>query len=650
MKKIKQFVAGCATLALAAAGITTLAPSAQAAALPSPDYVFQAWNDSFLVQANGETYYTNQLKSIGTQRSGSWIAALNIQVAQDVYERTHSAADRQRVRDLIGTFLKYEGTNWTSWATWNDDLAWMITTVVRGYLATGDQSLLNLAADQWNKTYNRGWTGDGGGGIWEEMNSKYSKCSLSNNPMVSTAVSLYQVTGDGAYLTKATAIYDWVKSKLVNATTGVVNECIAFPNGPGGPTELQASDNAYNAGSFIEAADFLYRVTGNAGYRADAQRTADHFLNTVPIVSNNAGRGSSYQYWLFKGISDFCTDTNTCGRYDAYMRSNAAQAWRMRNGANLTWNEWTKPTNEANPDAFEMNGMVGLFQVLPTSDPSPFSGSYKLENVASGMSLGVQGGSTANAAPIVQNPDNGSTSASWTFELRTNGYYQIKNAGSGQVLNVAGESGKLGAAIVQWPAGNLSAGNDLWMPVANPDGTWSFYNRNSKLALDDPAGSTAAGTQFAQWAPNDSAGQKFRVVSRATGGGPFDGSGPVRSGVAGKCLDVNAGSNADGTAVQMWGCNGTAAQSWKVNSDGTLRALGKCLDVAGYGTANGTPVTLWDCTGGDNQQWQPYNGGYRNPLSGRCLDDPGSSSTDGTRVALWDCNGTAGQRWSLPGA
>ena len=657
MKRLNRLLAGCATVVLAATSMSTIAPAAQAAAspaqaaaLPSPDTVFQAWNDNFLVQANGETYYTNQLKSQGTARAGTWIAALDIQVAQDVYERTRNAADRQRVQDLIATFLKYEGTDWTSWDTWNDDVAWMITTVLRGYQETGDTSLLNLATDQWNKTYDRGWTGDGGGGIWEEMNSKFSKCSLSNNPMISTAVSLYLITGDGNYLTKAQAIYDWVKKNIVNGSTGVVNECIAFPNGPGGATELQASDNAYNAGSFIEAADNLYRVTSNTMYRDDAQRTADHFLNTVPIVANNGGRGSSYQYWLFKGISDFCTDANLCSRYDAYMRSNATQAWNMRNSANLTWNDWTKPTNESNPDAFEMEGMVGLFQVLPNTDPSPFSGNYKIENVTSGLSLGVQGGSTANAAPIVQNPDDGSAGASWSFVPESNGYYEIKNANSGQLLNVSAGSGALGAVVVQWPAGGTSSGNDQWKPVANSDGTWSFYNRNSTLALDDPAGSTTAGTQFAQWSPNDSGNQRFRLVSRATGSSPTDGSGPVRSGITGKCLDVNAGSSANGTAVQLWSCNGTAGQSWKVNSDGTLRALGKCLDASGFGTANGTLLALWDCNGGDNQQWQAYQGGYRNPLSGRCLDDPGASSTDGTQVALWDCNGAPNQVWSLPGA
>ncbi|MEU3510227.1 ricin-type beta-trefoil lectin domain protein [Streptomyces longwoodensis] len=126
--------------------------------------------------------------------------------------------------------------------------------------------------------------------------------------------------------------------------------------------------------------------------------------------------------------------------------------------------------------------------------------------------------------------------------------------------------------------------------------------------------------------------------------------GPVRSGVAGKCLDVNTGSSVNGTAAQIWSCNNTGAQSWTASSDGTLRALGKCLDIYGAATANGSKAEIWDCNGGANQQWQPYNGGYRNPASGRCLDDPGASSTDGTQLVIWDCNGAANQRWSAPGA
>lgn len=127
---------------------------------------------------------------------------------------------------------------------------------------------------------------------------------------------------------------------------------------------------------------------------------------------------------------------------------------------------------------------------------------------------------------------------------------------------------------------------------------------------------------------------------------PVSVGGPVRSGIAGKCLDVNGGNSANGTAVQIWSCNGADAQLWSARSDGTLRALGKCLDATGGGTANGTKIEIWDCNGGTNQQWQAYNGGYRNPVSGRCLDDPGASATDGTQLVLWDCNGGANQQWS----
>ncbi|MFJ8141030.1 ricin-type beta-trefoil lectin domain protein [Streptomyces sp. NPDC096013] len=127
---------------------------------------------------------------------------------------------------------------------------------------------------------------------------------------------------------------------------------------------------------------------------------------------------------------------------------------------------------------------------------------------------------------------------------------------------------------------------------------------------------------------------------------PASAGGEVRSGIAGKCLDVDNGNTVNGTAADIAACNGSTGQRWSALSDGTLRALGKCLDATGRGTANGTKIEIWDCNGGGNQQWQAYNGGYRNPASGRCLDDPGSSTTDGTQLVLWDCNGGANQQWT----
>jgi glucose/arabinose dehydrogenase len=120
------------------------------------------------------------------------------------------------------------------------------------------------------------------------------------------------------------------------------------------------------------------------------------------------------------------------------------------------------------------------------------------------------------------------------------------------------------------------------------------------------------------------------------------------TGLAGKCLDINNASTADGTKVQLWACNGTGAQTWSRVGQ-TWRALGKCLDVAGAGTADGTKVQLWTCNGTGAQNWVPGpNSSLINPNSGKCVDIAAGNSADGTQAQIWTCNAGTNQRWNLP--
>lgn len=115
------------------------------------------------------------------------------------------------------------------------------------------------------------------------------------------------------------------------------------------------------------------------------------------------------------------------------------------------------------------------------------------------------------------------------------------------------------------------------------------------------------------------------------------------------CLDDKAASNANGTAIQIYACNGTSAQQWTVTSDHRLTVPGKCLDIASGGTANGSKAQLYDCNGTGAQIWEPQaNGALLNPQSGRCLDDPAATTTQGAQLQIYDCNGTAAQEWRLP--
>jgi hypothetical protein len=122
--------------------------------------------------------------------------------------------------------------------------------------------------------------------------------------------------------------------------------------------------------------------------------------------------------------------------------------------------------------------------------------------------------------------------------------------------------------------------------------------------------------------------------------------GPIK-GLAGKCVDVAGAATTNGAAIQLYDCNGTAAQNWTVDAD--IRALGKCLDVTAASTANGAKIQLYDCNGTNAQKWTASNGQLVNTGSGKCLDVTGNSSANGARLQIWTCAGTPNQLWTLPG-
>jgi glucosylceramidase len=154
----------------------------------------------------------------------------------------------------------------------------------------------------------------------------------------------------------------------------------------------------------------------------------------------------------------------------------------------------------------------------------------------------------------------------------------------------------------------------------------------------DVAGANSAdGTAVQLYTCNGSAAQQWTVGTDAT----------IRA--LGKCLDVTSGSTADGARVQLYTCNGSAAQQWTVGTDATIRALGKCLDVTSGSTADGARVQLYTCNGSGAQQWTA-NAAHDivNPQAGKCLDVTGNSSADGTPLQLWTCTGSANQKWTVP--
>ncbi|MBT2457334.1 ricin-type beta-trefoil lectin domain protein [Streptomyces sp. ISL-86] len=115
------------------------------------------------------------------------------------------------------------------------------------------------------------------------------------------------------------------------------------------------------------------------------------------------------------------------------------------------------------------------------------------------------------------------------------------------------------------------------------------------------------------------------------------------TGLSGKCLDVSGGLSTDGTAIQLWQCNETKAQQWRLTGD-TIRALDKCLSADTTGA-----VRIATCDGSDKQRFT-YRAGDKtlyNAASDACVDVPGSVDTNGTDLKMWHCNGGTNQQWSF---
>ncbi|WP_147945434.1 arabinofuranosidase catalytic domain-containing protein [Microbispora sp. CSR-4] len=127
---------------------------------------------------------------------------------------------------------------------------------------------------------------------------------------------------------------------------------------------------------------------------------------------------------------------------------------------------------------------------------------------------------------------------------------------------------------------------------------------------------------------------------------------PLVGAQSGRCLDVAGNTDALGTSLQIWDCNGQANQAFEFTSAGELRTFGgtRCVDAYGQGTSPGTKVIIWSCNGQNNQKWrQNSDGSITGTQSGLCLDVDHAGTANGTAVILWTCNGQSNQKWSAAG-
>ncbi|WP_370979583.1 RICIN domain-containing protein [Agaribacterium sp. ZY112] len=132
----------------------------------------------------------------------------------------------------------------------------------------------------------------------------------------------------------------------------------------------------------------------------------------------------------------------------------------------------------------------------------------------------------------------------------------------------------------------------------------------------------------------------------------------MKSRSSNRCLDLAAGSSANGANIQQWGCNGN-----NTNQDFTFQSAGggyylvktkhnKCVDIGGKQTTNGANVLQWNCYNGDNQKFKlvdKSNGWFQLQAkhSNKCLTVQGSSTANGGNIQQWACGNGNNQQFKF---
>jgi len=369
-----------------------------------------------------------------------------------------------------------------------------------------------------------------------------SKCCLSNDPLIKMGLVLYRMTGDGAYLDECEGMYAWIRAKLFDTTTGLVNECLAFKDASDTTGFVQTSDDAYNSGSFLEAADDLYRITGVQSYYDDALLAVTHRVTENPILHDGGQGERQWAYRFVKGLSEFATYHGLWPQYQSWLQNNANAAWSQRNSLDITWNDWTMPTPlpGANGVAHSddvvplcTSSAAAIWQMVPPSSAPPFSGVYELQNIASGLSLTAAG--SGNGGPVVQSVFDGGDESLWTFVASSGGYYEIQNVGSGLLIDVQADSYALGASVVQASPEAHGQGNDQWDASTGPD---TGLGADARAAVGADADVSAGADTGAGGDAGASAGDAAATLDTGDAGGSDAATGGASGGAGGTATEA----------------------------------------------------------------------------------------------------------------
>lgn len=290
-------------------------------------------------------------------------------------------------------------------------------------------------------------------------------------------------------------------------------------------------------------------------------------------------------------------------------------------------------------------------------------GLYSIASSVNGaFVLDVPGGNATAGKKLQVYSANNTNAQVWRVTHDKHGFVVISSV-KGCTLDVTGGKAKGNNAIQLWSDNGTLA--QRWIVIKNSDGSYTLVSAlDPSYVIDLAGGKASSGSSIQLYRSNDTSAQRWMLTPAKTEQQQLDdraaahrddladGTYAILASNDSLALKVNKGS----LALAKFGYLGIQTFDVSTRDDGyrtiAVHGANAVLDAAGGKDANGTKVQAYSANGTKAQKWIIEKNGSRfrivSGLSGRrAIDIPGGSFVAGKGLQLYTANGTAAQSFSF---
>lgn len=274
----------------------------------------------------GEKYFNTD--NNGNTTFQYWPQAHALDVLTDAYLRTEDAKYKTYFDQWFEGVKIKNGNSFKN--DFYDDMEWNALAILRAYQATKEQKYKEAALQIWDYI-KVGWNENAGGGISWKKGEEHSKNACSNGPACILAARLYREFGDETYKEWALKIYNWEKSTLFNSNNGMVYDNINSNTGEIKKDWIFTYNEGTFIGSAVELYKILGEKAYLNDAVLAADYTISTLVSNSILKDESSGDGGLFKGIFIRYFTDLIQqdrlDAGAKRRYTQFLKTNAETLW-----------------------------------------------------------------------------------------------------------------------------------------------------------------------------------------------------------------------------------------------------------------------------------------------------------------------------------